>query len=305
MTFFPEGKIINTDRNKLFTSSLENLKTAQSKNIILEGVAVLCSFNHDITIRLSDKLFGVIPREEGALGIKEGTSRDIALISRVNKPCAFCVTGFEERDGVITPLLSRRKAQEICMEKYITRLSPGDVIPAVITHLEPFGAFCDIGCGISSLIPIDLISVSRISHPSQRFFVGQDVKAVVKRIENGRVYLSHKELLGTWEENAALFNPGETVPGIVRSKESYGVFVELAPNLAGLAEVCPEAETGMRCSCYIKSIIPEKMKVKLIIIESSLQKEGEKGINYIFSGNHMDRWIFSPPSSKKVIETVF
>ena len=305
MTFFPEGKIINTDRNKLFTSSLENLRRAKEKNIILEGTAVLCSFDHDITVRLSDKLFGVIPREEGALGIKEGTARDIALISRVNKPCAFCVNDFKEKDGVVTTVLSRRKAQEICMENYINKFIAGDVIPAVITHIEPFGAFCDIGCGISSLIPIDLISVSRINSPSERFFVGQDVRAVVKKVENGRVFLTHKELLGTWEENASLFRPGETVPGIVRSKESYGVFVELTPNLAGLAEVCPEAEPGMLCSCYIKSIIPEKMKVKLIIIESSLKKEGEKGINYIFSGNHMDRWLFSPPSSKKVIETVF
>ena len=305
MTFFPEGKLINTDKNKLFTSSLESLKEAEKKNIILEGTAVLCSMEHDITVRLSHKLFGIIPRSEGALGIKEGSTKDIALISRVGKPCCFCVTGFKETDGIITPLLSRRKAQKLCMENYIDTLAPGDVIPAKITHIEPFGAFCDIGCGIPSLIPIDLISVSRISHPSERFFIGQDIKAIVKKKEGERVYLSHKELLGTWEENAALFSPGETVPGIVRSKENYGVFVELAPNLAGLAEICPEAETGMRCSCYIKSIIPEKMKVKLIIIESSLQKEGEKGINYIFSGNHMDRWLYSPPSSKKVIETVF
>ena len=42
----------------------------------------------------------------------------------------------------------------------------------------------------------------------------------------------------TWnmEENAALFKTGETVAGIVRSIESYGIFIELTPNLAGLAE---------------------------------------------------------------------
>ncbi|MGL0910084.1 hypothetical protein ACSTB0_13670, partial [Faecalibacterium wellingii] len=42
-------------------------------------------------------------------------------------------------------------------------------------------------------------------------------------------------LLGTWEENAAGFTVGETVVGIVRSVEEYGTFIEIAPNLAGLA----------------------------------------------------------------------
>ena len=42
-------------------------------------------------------------------------------------------------------------------------------------------------------------------------------------------------MLGTWAENAALFSPGQTVTGVVRSVEDYGIFVELTPNLAGLA----------------------------------------------------------------------
>ena len=78
------------------------------------------------------------------------------------------------------------------------------------------------------LLPIDSISVSRIEHPRERFLVGMDIRAVVKCRENARVTLSHKELLGTWAENAAKFKPGET-GGIIRSIESYGVFVELAP----------------------------------------------------------------------------
>ena len=63
------------------------------------------------------------------------------------------------------------------------------------------------------------------------------VKAVVKSIdrETGRIYVSHKELLGTWEENANNFNIGQTVSGIVRSIEPYGIFIELASNLAVLA----------------------------------------------------------------------
>ena len=59
-------------------------------------------------------------------------------------------------------------------DRYIGSLRCGDIIDCRVTHLEPFGCFVDIGCGIASLIPIDCISISRISHPSDRFRVGQE-----------------------------------------------------------------------------------------------------------------------------------
>lgn len=71
-------------------------------------------------------------------------------------------------------------------------LHPGCILPAVVTHLESFGAFVDIGCGVPSLIGIENISVSRIPHPDQRFRVGQAIFAVVQELDPklGRVYLT-------------------------------------------------------------------------------------------------------------------
>ena len=106
-----------------------------------------------------------------------------------------------------------------------------------------------------------------ISHPSDRFYIGQEIRVMVKGFENGRVLLTHKELLGTWEENAACFTAGETVAGIIRSVEDYGIFVELAPNLAGLADVRSGIRMGQHASVYIKSIVPERMKIKLAIVD--------------------------------------
>ena len=151
-------------------------------------------------------------------------------------------------------MLSRREAQARCRREKLDRVVPGDVLDARITHLEAFGAFADIGCGIVALMPIDMISVSRIHHPRDRFRVGMDIRAVVRSTENGRITLSQRELLGTWLENASRFSSGETVAGIVRSVEPYGTFVELAPNLAGLAEKREGVIPGQQASVYIKSI---------------------------------------------------
>ena len=195
------------------------------------------------------------------------------------------------------------------MEYYISTLIPGDIIPARVTHLENFGAFVDIGCGIISLLSIDSISVSRISHPSSRMQTGDNIFTVVKGVdERGRIFVSMRELLGSWEENAALFSEGQTVRGIIRSVEDYGVFVELMPNLAGLAEYRPDVAAGQTAAVYIKSIIPEKMKIKLIIIDSGYDDEEKSVPEYFIDAKrttHIDLWRYSPPSSKRIIETVF
>ncbi len=303
--YYPEGKLIATTENAAAMQSVSSLADALREGKILEGRAIVCDSSHNLIVDLG-VMKGIIPREEGAIGIREGTVRDIAVISRVNRPVCFVVTDIRKNDaGRPVAILSRRLAQERCMREYIGSLVPGDVIDAKITHLDSFGAFADIGCGIVSLLPIDSISVSRIDHPRERFTVGMDIRAAVKSIDCGRISLTHKELLGTWEENVSSFEIGETVAGIVRSVEEYGAFIELAPNLAGLAEMKDGISVGQQASVYIKNIIPSRMKIKLIIIDTFDYEYRPSEPEYFFLGDHMDYFRYSPPSSDKVIETDF
>lgn len=303
--YLPEGYLFETAENRAALSSFYALNDAMTAGKLLEAPCVICNSRHDLIVDMGC-MRGVIPREEGAIGIAEGTTKDIALISRVNKPVVFIITDFRrDEQGELYAVLSRRAAQEKCRAEYLDRLTPGDIIPARVTHLEPFGCFVDIGCGIPSLIPIDMISVSRISHPRDRFRVGQDIYAVVRSLENGRICLSHKELLGTWVENVEMFEPGETVTGIVRSIEDYGIFVELAPNLAGLAELRPDVEVNSCASVYIKAMIPEKMKIKLIIVSTSENAFCGNELKYFRTSGHIDSWVYSNGASGKLIQTIF
>ena len=175
------------------------------------------------------------------------------------------------------------------------------MIPARVTHFENFGCFCDVGCGISSLLSIDCISVSRISHPRDRFRIGQDIFAAVRGRDEGvilgsrgRISLTHKELLGTWEQNAAAFSVGQTVTGIIRGVEDYGVFVELAPNLAGLAERRAEIEPGQSAAVYIKNIIPSKMKVKLVLVDTDPSIRVRPDMEYFITEGNVSGWRYQP-----------
>ena len=149
-------------------------------------------------------------------------------------------------------------------------LEENEVVEGVVKSIQPYGTFIEIEGGVVGLLHIEDTSVARIKSPSERFKIGQKVKVVVKsrdREENKLVF-SYKELLGTWEENAKMFQKGTKVTGIAREveKNHNGIFVELKPNLVGMAEYKENIEYGQNVEVYIKNIIPEKKKIKLIIV---------------------------------------
>ena len=305
MSYLPEGYLINSKENNFYLSSIENFNRAFFEKIPLEQRATFCDCNHNLHIDFGF-IHGIIPKDECATGIKEGTTKDIAIISRVNKPVRFIIKEISETGNKKIAILSRLDVQKSFLNEHLPTIIPGDIIDARVTHLESFGVFCDIGCGINALLPIDNISVSRIPHPSARFAVGDDIKVVVKAFdESGRVILTHKELLGTWEENAAYFNVGETVSGIIRSIENYGIFVELTPNLSGLAEYTDEVVNGQQASVFIKSIIPEKMKFKLIIVDAFNAEYPRIKPHYFIKSGHIDTFRYSPEFCYKNISTTF
>lgn len=289
--YLPEGRLVSTKENREACASLRGLRRAMECGTVLEGTALLCSAGHDLSVRVGE-LTAAIPRSEAAMGVAEGTTREIAILSRVGKPICFTVADLE---GAV-PILSRRRAQEQALAHMMSAWKPGDIVPATVTHLEPFGAFVDIGCGIPSMLSLEQISVSRISHPRQRFAPGQELFAVVTALDpvHGRVSLSHKALLGTWAENAAQFTPGMTVPGVVRGIKSYGAFVELAPNLSGLAEPFPGLEEDERVSVFIKAIQPEKHKVKLLVIDRLPPDPAPPQLRYFVTRGRLENWRYLP-----------
>ena len=313
----PEGMLSGSVTNReLLSLGRAGLERAMLNGTILESTALLCDEEMNLHVDLRG-IEGIIPREEVCYCRDGETIKDIAIITRVGKPVCFKVMAFGERDGRMVAYLSRRAAQIECMNNYISDLIPGDIVCSRVTHLEPFGAFVDIGCGIVSLLSVDCISVSRFSHPADRLYHGMVIYTVIRSIdrEKGRIFVSMRELLGTWEENAASFSAGQTVAGIIRSVEPYGIFVELTPNLAGLAELRDDAAATFGKDCcgrvaavYIKSIIPERMKIKLVLVDSYKGEATASRLRYFVDTErtaHIDRWRYSPLSCGRVIETVF
>lgn len=288
--------------------SLSGLREAMESGAILEAPVQRCDAGHTLHISL-DGIDGRISRQEAIAPWINGAGRDIAVLSRVGKSVCFTVKTLQADDrGAPVAVLSRRAAQEAAMDWLLEHLEPGMVLTCRVNRLEPYGAFLDIGCGIIAILPIELISISRISHPRARLREGQKILAAVRSFnrEKRRITMTMRELLGTWMENASRFAPGETVRGVVRGVKDYGSFIELTPNLSGLADTREELSPGDGVSVFIKSIRPERMKIKLQVIEKLPPTAEPQPLRYQITDGKLDRWTYSPPGyEKEPVETVF
>lgn len=288
--------------------TLQLLQSAAADGSILEGTVDRC--DGELALHLSlDGIRGYIPPEEVISPWVSGARREISVLSRVGRRVCFLVRSVSaDEKGAPLAILSRAGAQEQAIRWFLTHLRPGSVVTARVTSLAPFGAFADIGCGVIAMLPLEHISISRIAHPADRFSPGQKILAVIRAMdpERRRFTLTHRELLGTWMENASRFQAGDTVTGIVRSIREYGSFIELTPNLSGLADNREDLCVGDTVSVRIRSIRPENMKIKLQIIDRLPPPEAPAPLRYQITDGVLERWVYFPPGCEKpAVETDF
>ena len=251
--FFPEGW-----KNDSFAGTKD----------IFQGIVEKCDENYNLYVKLENGKTGIIPRqevEEINLG-KDNLPKTNICIGKVNKYVQFKQKGKQGDNQV----LSRRDVQKEELNFVKTELQVGQTVKGIVKNITPYGAFVDIGGGVVGLVHIEDLSVARIKTPFERIKIGQKINIMVKYIdrENGRVNLTYKEILGTWEENIKDFSVGMTTKGIIREteKNKNGIFIELTPNLVGMAEYKEGLNYGDKIDVAIKKIDYNKKKIKLNII---------------------------------------
>lgn len=235
---------------------------------IYQGIVDKCDSNYNLHVKLDSGLVGIIPRKEvEAFNLDEnGFPKSNLCVGKVHKYVQFKI---KEKDGD-NYILSRKDAQKEVLNSVKTDLKEGQVVNGIVKNITPYGAFVDIGGGIVGLVHIEDLSVARIKTPYERVKIGQKLNIVVKSIDRnlGRINLSYKEQFGSWEENANNFSVGMKTKGIIREteKNKNGIFIELTPNLVGMAEYKEGLNYGEKIDVAIKKIDYDKKKIKLVIL---------------------------------------
>ena len=258
--FVPEGW--NEEVENL---NLQKIQEYKQENKVIQGIVQSCDEQYNLHIQLGDKIEGIIPRSE-VEDIEEGVPDERLCTGKVHKYVQFKIENIENDNKV---LLSRKSVQQEALQYIKNDMQVGQQVTGIVKNIRPYGAFIEIGGGVVGLAHIEDLSIARIKTPYERLKIGQKVKIVIKSIDRytGKVNLSYKETLGTWEENAEKFSTGMKVEGIIREteKNKNGIFIELTPNLVGMAEYTEGFEYGQKVNVYIKKIDKEKKKVKLLI----------------------------------------
>lgn len=262
--FIPEGWISTKDE-----LNVNSIHMAFNNGEILQGKVSKCDSNYNLHVDLGNNIKGIIPRNEfEAINADEfGFCNPNICKNKVNSFVQFKIKEIYNDENV---LLSRKKVQQEALEWIKNDLNVGDVVKGIIKNIRKFGVFVEIGGGVVGLLHIEDISVSRIKSPEERFSIGQKINVMIKSIDkqNNKIVLTHKELLGNWEENIKEYNEKTIVEGIVKETDKFknGIFIELKPNLVGLAEYKEGLEYGQKVNVYIKKIINDRKKIKLLIV---------------------------------------
>lgn len=140
-------------------------------------------------------------------------------------------------------VVSRRailqEAIEQLREKTWAQLATGQICEGVVTRVQPYGAFVDIG-GVEGLLHVSAMSYTRVTDPGKIVKTGDKIQVMVLGIdrEKQRVSLGLKQLhQDPWSTAAEDFPVGATVTGKVTKLMDFGAFVELSPGVEGMVHV--------------------------------------------------------------------
>jgi len=195
--------------------------------------------------RIVDRIKGGLKVDIGLPAFLPGSLVDVRpvrnLESMLGHEFRMRVIKVNKRRGNI--VLSRKAVLEVenaeKKKKTLEELEEGKILRGVVKNLTEYGAFIDLG-GIDGLLHITDISWGRISHPSDKFRIGDELDVIVLKFdrERERVSLGFKQLQeDPWETAPAKYPSHSRIRGKVVSLTDYGAFVEVEEGIEGLIHV--------------------------------------------------------------------
>ncbi len=188
-------------------------------------------------------------------------------------------------------VVSRRELLKAARERQVAatmeRLKVGEPATGVIKNITSYGVFVDLG-GIDGLIKLTELSYGRVENPANILEPGQEVTAMVLRIDTDRerVALSLRAMRpDPWLTIEERFKPGDRIQGRVTSVTDYGAFVEIEAGVEGLIHIS-EMEWSQRPKHPSKTFSPGA-ETEAVVLDV---KPGERRISLSFRQLVPDPW---------------
>ena len=226
-----EGQVLLTYKRLAVEKGNERLKEAfENKEVLKATVAQILGGGLSVVV------------EEARVFIPASLVSDVYekdLSKYQGQEIEFVISEFNPRRNRIIgdrrQLLVAEKAE--LQKALFEKLNVGDTVVGTVKNVTDFGAFIDLG-GVDGLLHISEMSWGRVENPKKVFKVGEEVKVLVKDINETKVALSLKfPESNPWANAAEKFAEGNEVTGKVARMTDFGAFVELAPGVDALLHV--------------------------------------------------------------------
>jgi len=187
-------------------------------------------------------------------------------------------------------IVSEKAAWEEKQQEILSDYHVGQVVSGKVTGIVDFGCFIEFGPSLEGLVHISELAWQRVDDPREFVKIGQELQAKIIGIEGTKISLSIKQLIeDPWTKSVGKYSIGDVVKGKVIKLNPYGAFVQLDPQIQGLAhiselshkriaspaDVLKEGETR---EFKILSIEPSEHRLGLSIkaMQKAPQREKEK-----------------------------
>ena len=165
----------------------DRLKEMQESKEVID--VIIKGITNGGVIAYVEGVRGFIPASKLALSYVEDTEEYL------NKPAQVQVLDVDKdsKKLILSAKEILREKAEKERKKKVSNLEIGLVTEGTVESLQPYGAFVDLGNGLSGLVHISQICEKRIKKPSEAVAVGDKVKVKVTAIKDGKISLSMKE----------------------------------------------------------------------------------------------------------------
>lgn len=260
-----EGQVLLTYKRLAAEKSNERLKEAFENKEVLKATVTqilgggLCAEVEGVRVFIPASL------------VSDSYEKDLSKYD--GKEIEFVISEFNPRRNRVIgdrrQLLVAERAEK--QKELFARLQVGDTIEGVVKNVTDFGAFVDLG-GVDGLLHISEMSWGRVENPKKVFKVGDNLKVLVKDINDTKVALSLKfPETNPWAHASEDFAVGSVITGRVARMTDFGAFVELAPGVDALLHVSQISRAHVDKPADVLSI-GQEIQAKIVDLNEAEKK---------------------------------
>lgn len=273
-----EGQVLLTYKRLAAEKGNERLREAfENKEVLKAPVAQILGGGLSVVV---DEARVFIP----ASLVSDTYEKDLSIYQ--GQEIEFVISEFNPRRNRVIgdrrQLLVAERAEK--QKELFERLKVGDTVEGTVKNVTDFGAFIDLG-GVDGLLHISEMSWGRVENPKKIFHVGDEVKVLVKDINDTKVALSLKfPETNPWAHADEDYAVGTVITGKVARMTDFGAFVELAPGVDALLHVSQISRAhvekpsdvlsvGQEITAKIVDLNEEEKKISLSMKALELESE--------------------------------